>query len=238
MQTVRAGWVTRCERIWVLPPFQKEWAKRQRETLLLRQLDECVDQLFRDPTQPGLNLETLGNTGAQPIFSARISLSNRLILTPLGRTELGLLYFDAHDDAYRWVNRHRQTLPTMLARMAEVARDTPLGAALTGIPAVRADEDEPLALASAAQFRQMVDEGVARYLTFLDDEQRRIAQWPGGGLLLVKGGAGTGKTAVALHRLLYLAQQPPLLGTDRVLYLCYTNLLAQVARELLAALCH
>ncbi|MBI4494284.1 MAG: UvrD-helicase domain-containing protein [Chloroflexi bacterium] len=231
-------WITRIDRMWMLPPFKKALEKRQRETTLLVQLNECVDQLFRDPTHSGLNLETLHHTGDCQILSARITRASRLILTPLAKTEVGLLYFDNHAEAYQWVDRNRNAVPTMLTRTREVQRGVPLSASFNLVPVVQADEASPLAIASAEQFRRMVDDGVARYLTFLDEEQRRLAELNVAGLLLVKGGAGTGKTAVAIHRVLDLVRQPALIHPNRVLYLCFNSVLARVVRQLLRVLCH
>jgi len=116
----------------------------------------------------------------------------------------------------------------MLAKQRQAPRGTRFGPAFSMLPAVRADEESEIAIASAAQFRQMIENDVARYLTHLDEEQRYLAEVNVRGLLVVKGGAGTGKTAVAVHRLLNLANQPVLFGPGRVLYLCYNSVLARV----------
>src|SRR5581483_3218139 len=100
------AWVTRITRIWVLRPFQKALERRQAEIVLLRQLAECVEKLFRDPLSPGLNVETLFSVNQYRVLSARITQSFRLIFVPLARTEIGLLYFDNHDEAYAWADRH------------------------------------------------------------------------------------------------------------------------------------
>lgn len=222
--------------MWILHPFARQLRKRERETVLLQQLQECVARLWENPEQPGLNLKVLRTVGGQPILSARLNQGNRLILTPLARTHLGLLHFDEHDQAYAWVDQHARNIPRMLARWQEIERGWQPNAAEPLLPVVRADEESPLALASAAQFRQMLADGMARYLAYLDDEQRALAELNVKGLLVVKGGAGTGKTAVALHRLLNLARQPALMGPDRLLYLCFNNTLARAATQLLRVL--
>jgi superfamily I DNA/RNA helicase len=224
--------------MWMLPPFKKALDKRQNETVLLEQLGECIGQLFRHPTSSGLDLEQLRNTGRTPVFSARITKAFRLLLVELGKSEVGLLYFDHHDEAHSWLDRHRTAVPTMLTKLAEIDRATTVAMPFQRIPAVLPDEESPIAIASAEQFRRMVAEGVARYLTFLDEEQRRLVELNVSGLLLVKGGAGTGKTAVAIHRVLNLASQSllPETGPSDVLYLCYNNVLAKVVRQLLTTL--
>jgi superfamily I DNA/RNA helicase len=239
-QSAAAPRITRIDRMWMLPSFQKALAKRQRETTLMTALDECVGRLFATPTSPGLNLETLNGPANQQVLSARINQSFRLILTPLGTREVGLLHFDNHDEAYRWVDRHRVTLPTMLTRVLEIAPGAPLNRASAPMPAVRLDEDDPLAISSARHWRQVMDAGVERYLAYLDEDQRRVAELHASGLLLVKGGAGTGKTAVAIHRLLWQARQPVLdgLGPTRALYLCFNRALASAVDQTVRSLCN
>jgi superfamily I DNA/RNA helicase len=236
-----AGLVTHVDRVWMLAPFKKALDKRQREIVLLSHLSDCIEQLFRDPRHPGLNLETLEHTGRFQVLSARLTKACRVILVRLARNELGLLHFDSdHDAAYKWVVRHRDTLGTLLSRGEEVMRGTPLTAYAGATPMIQLDEESPIAIRRAEQFRAMVNKGIARYLTYLDEEQRWLVTLNVRGLLLVKGGAGTGKTAVAIHRLTALAECPvlPGAGPERVLYLCYNTLLAKVVTQLLGALCN
>jgi hypothetical protein len=49
----RPGRITHVERLWMLPPFKKALEKRERETVLLAQLNDCVTQLFRATTSTG-----------------------------------------------------------------------------------------------------------------------------------------------------------------------------------------
>lgn len=234
-----AGSITRVDRIWMLAPFKKAIEKRQRETALLDGLYECVQQLFADPQHPGLNLEVVGSAGLLPLMSARVSRACRLILVPLTRKELGLLYFDSnHDEAYRWVDRNKAGVAAMLARDQEVIRGTPLASRVDHPPVIGLDPESPLAIRSAEQFREMLEAGVERYLTYLDEEQQALVNIRAKGLLLVKGGAGTGKTAVAIDRVRVLADRPVLPGAapERVLYLCYNSLMVKVVTQLLESL--
>jgi superfamily I DNA/RNA helicase len=232
--------VTRVDRVWVLAPFKRALERRARERTLLAALGECIDRLFANPTSPGLNLETLHGPTGQAVLSARIDRSFRLILTPLGTREIGLLHFDNHDEAYRWVDRHRGQIPTMLTRVQEIAPKVPIRLANPQIPVVQADEQSPLALTSAAQWASVVEHGIERYLAYLDEEQQRLVEVNARGLLLVKGGAGTGKTAVAIHRALRLARQPSLdgLGPSDVLYLCFNRALASAVKQIVRSLGH
>ena len=73
--TTPAGWVSQVKQAWLPPPFLKQLQKRQREQTLLELLGDCLDLLYQDPRQPGLNLETLNTIAPQPILSARIDRS-------------------------------------------------------------------------------------------------------------------------------------------------------------------
>ncbi len=235
----RSGIITHIDRMWMLAPFKKTLSKRQHEVKLLDNLDAGIQQLFRDPRSPGLNLEKLNNTGKYHILSARLNQDCRVILVQLAKTEVGLLYFgSSHDEAYRWVDRNRLNLQTMLAKDEEIVRNSPLTAYVGSMPVIQRDEDAPIALQRAEQFREMVAAGIERYLTHLDSEQQALVNLNVKDLLLVKGGAGTGKTAVAIHRLKRLADQPlvPGIGAEGVLYLCFSNPLARAVTQLLEAL--
>lgn len=239
MADMAPGLITRVDRMWMLAPFKKVLDKRRHESALLDRLDECIVQLWRNPRHPGLNLETLNQAGKYQILSARLNRACRVILVPLNKTEIGLLYFDSdHDEAYHWVDRNRAKLQKMLGKTDELIRDIPVSAFAGTTPVIRLDEESPVALQQAEQFRAMLREGIARYLTYLDPEQQSVAKINARGLLLVKGGAGTGKTAVAIHRVKWLADRPvlPGAGPERVLYLCYNRVLANTVSQLLGAL--
>lgn len=67
----------------------------------------------------------------------------------------------------------------------------------------------------------------------LDPEQVRASEWRLEGPALVRGGPGTGKTVVALYRVLAYAQHRP---GSRVLFATYTTTLAHYAEQLLSRL--
>jgi superfamily I DNA/RNA helicase len=231
--------VTHVSRLWFHPPFLKELKKRDREITLVEGLQKCFDLLFSNPRTPGLNLETIEQIGRHRLLSARINQACRVILVQHSSNELGALYFSSdHDAAYHWVVRHKSTLPTQLSRDLEYVRGSLIANYLGGMPIIQFDEDSPLALRSAEQFREMIRDGLARYLAYLDPDQQWLVKMNVSGLLLVKGGAGTGKTSVAVHRLKALADQPALpgLGPERVLYLCYNTLLARTVGQMLSVL--
>lgn len=72
------------------------------------------------------------------------------------------------------------------------------------------------------------------FLLHLDDEQRRLTRWALAGPTMVRGGAGTGKSTIALYRVKELLERPGASGRERVLFTTYTRALLTVTRQLLA----
>ncbi|MCG5056155.1 MAG: UvrD-helicase domain-containing protein [Myxococcales bacterium] len=70
----------------------------------------------------------------------------------------------------------------------------------------------------------------------LDPAQERIVELDGSGAIVVRGVAGSGKTAVALHRVFRLLAQRSLLGGPRLLFVTFNRALASAARQLTRAL--
>ena len=215
--------------MWILGPFKKAREKRCREVALLRQLDECILTLWRNPHNTGLNLEQIDVVAGYPILSARITQQFRLIVVLWRGDDLGLLYFDNHDEAYNWVAHNRSRLPSMLSRVEEVPR----GQSWPVVPFPSACKDDPVSVPSEEAYREMLAGGIEKYLAYLDEEQARLAELPTRSLLLIKGAAGTGKTAVAVHRLAAILRQPDLFNPRPVLYLCYNQTLAKAVAQLL-----
>ncbi len=88
---------------------------------------------------------------------------------------------------------------------------------------VRIDSDEEL--------RRILDRPFSEWRIFLHPEQRRYATLPTSGAYRLSGGAGTGKTVVALHRARHLAQT----AGARVVLTTFTRILAEnLARDLKA----
>jgi superfamily I DNA/RNA helicase len=85
------------------------------------------------------------------------------------------------------------------------------------------------------ELRRMLDEPLEFWRIFLHPSQRKLVQRTWNGPVLVRGGAGTGKTVVALHRARWLAdmlirRNDP---TGKVLFTTFTsNLAADVASNL------
>jgi hypothetical protein len=76
-----------------------------------------------------------------------------------------------------------------------------------------------------------------KWRTFLHPSQSYIVQGDFSGPFRVLGGAGTGKTVVAMHRAKHLAKSIFNQRADRVLFTTYTRNLANNIEELLSSLC-
>jgi superfamily I DNA/RNA helicase len=93
---------------------------------------------------------------------------------------------------------------------------------------------------SEAELRRVLEGDLAGWRTFLHPEQRRLAYRDYNGPALVRGGAGTGKTVVAMHRAKYLADQiadDPARSDERVLFTTFTVNLARDIEANLKTLC-
>lgn len=74
------------------------------------------------------------------------------------------------------------------------------------------------------------------FLLQLDEDQRRLTRWAMTGPTMVRGGAGTGKSTVALYRVKEILERPGATGRERVLFTTYTRALLTVTRQLLEQL--
>lgn len=93
---------------------------------------------------------------------------------------------------------------------------------------------------SEAELRRVFEEGLEGWRVFLHPEQRKIAYRDYNGPVLVRGGAGTGKTVVAMHRAKHLADQieeDPIRAGQRVLLTTFTTSLAHDIEANLRTLC-
>ena len=74
------------------------------------------------------------------------------------------------------------------------------------------------------------------FLLNLDADQRKLTGWALSGPTMVTGGAGTGKSTVALYRVKEVLERPQAKGTERLLFTTYTRALLTVTRQLLEQL--
>lgn len=87
-----------------------------------------------------------------------------------------------------------------------------------------------------AELAAMLDAPLERWRVFLHPTQRRVVQMQANGPVRVLGGAGTGKTVAAMHRVRWLLEN--VLGPDdRILFTTFTKNLAIDIKENLAKLC-
>lgn len=73
---------------------------------------------------------------------------------------------------------------------------------------------------------RMLNAPLERWRVYLHPSQRAVVQWKVNGPIRVTGGAGTGKTVVAMHRARYLVREIFTDPADRILFTTYTRNLA------------
>ena len=71
------------------------------------------------------------------------------------------------------------------------------------------------------------------FLLRLDDEQVRLTRWALKGPTMIRGGAGTGKSTVALYRVKEVLERAGASGKETVLFTTYTRALLAVTQQLL-----
>jgi superfamily I DNA/RNA helicase len=90
------------------------------------------------------------------------------------------------------------------------------------------------------ELRRVLEGDLEGWRVFLHPEQRKFAYRDYGGPVLIRGGAGTGKTVVAMHRAKYLAdaiaREPERTG-DKILFTTFTTNLARDIEANLKVLC-
>lgn len=89
----------------------------------------------------------------------------------------------------------------------------------------------------AVELAQMLNAPLDQWRIFLHPSQRRIVEANANGPMRVLGGAGTGKTVVAMHRAKWLAENVCTSAGDRVLFTTFTKNLAADIRANLQNLC-
>ena len=104
-------------------------------------------------------------------------------------------------------------------------------------PSLQTVQEEPdLVVPSTDHLVRYAEGDLLGFLLQLDADQRRLTSWALDGPTLVKGGAGTGKSTVALHRVKAVLERPGASGRETVLFTTYTNALLEVSRQLLREL--
>lgn len=96
-------------------------------------------------------------------------------------------------------------------------------------------ETEVIAIETEGQIRKLLDESIEEWMVYLHPSQRAIANANFNGPARVRGGPGTGKTVVALHRARVLARQR-VGATDKVLLTTFLSTLPPVWTSLMGLL--
>jgi DNA helicase II / ATP-dependent DNA helicase PcrA len=104
--------------------------------------------------------------------------------------------------------------------------------------AVRAEQHHrPGTLGVGETFDAGDDKHLREITALIDPRQFELITKPDSGLVVIQGGAGSGKTTIGLHRLAYLAYQDPRrFRPDRMLVVVFNNALARYISQVLPAL--
>jgi len=89
----------------------------------------------------------------------------------------------------------------------------------------------------AKDLAEVLNAPLDQWRIFLHPKQRKLVSMSANGPVRVLGGAGTGKTVVAMHRARYLAQEVFNRKEDRILFTTFTRNLATDIQENLRKLC-
>lgn len=100
----------------------------------------------------------------------------------------------------------------------------------------RLDQQPDLVVSSTRDLVRFKEGDLLGFLLRLDEDQLKLTQWALRGPTMVRGGAGTGKSTVALYRVKALLERPGASGAERVLFTTYTRALLTVTQQLLEQL--
>ncbi len=87
------------------------------------------------------------------------------------------------------------------------------------------------------ELMRMLKEPLEKWRVFLHPAQRKLVEREWSGPVRVLGGAGTGKTVVAMHRAKWLAEHVHTHPNDRILFTTFTKNLASDIRDNLSTIC-
>ena len=109
------------------------------------------------------------------------------------------------------------------ADITEFIRTIEEGKAASGTDALLSANNKGrfIEITNDEQLAEIIDQGMDKWQLFLHPSQRKIVEQQNKGSFKVSGGAGTGKTVAALHRLLFLSKNP----NANILYTTYTKAL-------------
>jgi superfamily I DNA/RNA helicase/mRNA-degrading endonuclease RelE of RelBE toxin-antitoxin system len=94
-------------------------------------------------------------------------------------------------------------------------------------------EQPDLVIQDSADLVRYKNGDLLSFLLKLDEDQIKLTDWALKGPTMVKGGAGTGKSTVALYRIKKLMERPGAVGTEKILFTTYSRALTTASRQLL-----
>ncbi|MCY3838621.1 MAG: AAA family ATPase [Gammaproteobacteria bacterium] len=173
---------------------------------------QAIDHFRRNPWHPSLNYEPLAKGRGHNHCSIRASLELRVILAVepdfANPANVILVRMDHHDPAYRWAER--QGFQTD----ADDGRNLDGGAG------------DPTSIATELAELDRLEE----WMLFLHPDQQALVERQFAAEARIRGGAGTGKTVVALHRAAVLGRR---YDHDKILFTTFSRSLTDHLERLL-----
>ena len=127
-----------------------------------------------------------------------------------------------------WVEAVGQLAPVLHGGMGKAARPAPRSVAKPG-------EKGRLGVHHGTTMR--ADKALPEIAALIDKEQFDLITQPGSGIVVIQGGAGSGKTTVALHRVAFLNfEDPKRFKPQHILFVVPTNSLVRYVSGVLPAL--
>ena len=132
------------------------------------------------------------------------------------------------DSRGNWVEAVGQLAPVLHGGMGKAARPAPKSV-------VKPGEKGRLGVHHGTTMR--ADKALPEIAALIDKEQFDLITQPGSGIVVIQGGAGSGKTTVALHRVAYLNfEDPKRFKPQHILFVVPTNSLVRYVSGVLPAL--
>ena len=100
----------------------------------------------------------------------------------------------------------------------------------------RVVQQPDLVVSSAEDLVRFKEGDLLGFLLRLDDEQIALTSWALNGPTLIRGGAGTGKSTVAMYRVKAVLERVGATGRERILFTTYTRALLAATKQLLGQL--
>jgi superfamily I DNA/RNA helicase/Txe/YoeB family toxin of Txe-Axe toxin-antitoxin module len=220
----------RLTRMAITRQFVDAYRATTTDRYVVTRVQECIDDLWTFPRPRGLNVEMLGGSGRHRFWSARVDQNWRIIFLVPRAEEVILVHVASHDRAYAWVDTHVRQAERLGTQASTLDPDMKVSDAVLafGLPSA---EETARAVQSASEFAAMCERGLETYFTTLDPSQQDLVEMNPVGNFLALGGPGTGKTVIAIHRVVRHLRE-----RNRVAYVCFNRPLFQATQEMIEAL--